>query len=166
MRRPSRFCKQTYEETSLHSETSITTYRWFIWAIIQLQTNCLWFKSWRAFLQRPRLFLSWLHDVNYLRDGLKRSSHGVSNASAISRFLLTMTKHLLAWARWLTLATLLLLYRLRTSKEMKKIYTSYDAQDLNHHGSLSGHEISIYFFGQIRMWKKTLHPLGEEYQCV
>ena len=98
--------------------------------------------------------------MDYLEDSFKQSSHGVSKTSAISQFLLTMNKYYIAWARQSTLATLLLLFWLWSSKVIKKIYRLYNAQVLNLHRSSTGNKISIYFFDQISMWKEILHRLG------
>jgi hypothetical protein len=69
---------------------------------------------------------------------------------------------MLTCARPLSLNIMLLLYRLRNFKEMKKMYIFEDAQALNHCGSSSGHQSTMNFFGQIQMCMQTAHQLREE----
>jgi hypothetical protein len=46
------------------------------------------------------------------------------------------------------------------------MYMSYDVLVLNSYRSSSWHEMTMHVFGQISMWKETLHRLGEQYQLV
>jgi hypothetical protein len=99
-------------------------------------------------------------------DGLKCSSHAVSNSQATSQFSSTMTKHLLDFARRPILFTLLVLNWLLTSKNMNKLYMSNNALELNCYMNIKCIQITMYIFDQLCMWKETLHQLGDEYQCV
>jgi hypothetical protein len=161
----SRFCIGTYKETSLHSEIGIASNRCFVWVINQLPINCLQLGSWRAWIQKSRLILKSLCEVDYLNDGFEQSSLRVSNTLMIW-FWSTITKHLPPQARELALATLLGLSQLQTPNEKNKIYTLYNSQLPKCHESSSSHQMSTYFFSHLRLWKTPLNPLGAEYQCI